>query len=47
MYYSTGYIHCKKLDHKIGSPSQDEQLSEPLCQKMMEENTSPTDKGQW
>ena len=37
----------KKPDHTTGSPSQDEQLSEPLCQKMMEENTSPIDKGQW
>ena len=47
MYHSTGYIHRKKHDHKTKSPLPDEQLSEPLCQKMMEENTSTIDKGQW
>ena len=34
----------KKQDHTTRSPSRDEQLGEPLCQKMMEENTSPIDK---
>lgn len=37
----------KKQDHTTGSPSLDEQLTEPLCQKMIKESTSPFDKGQW
>ena len=37
---------AKTQDHTTEFPSRDKQLSVPLCQKMMEENTSPFDKGQ-